>query len=328
MLKLLQCRGCLLLAIAISLLVDVNAFLPLVHTTARSSLTTRPATIYYSPDEYCALDDCDEDDEEVDANESFTSPPPFLHSPNILGSLARLAVAFGPHKMALHQIEHVQVTKYDEAHVDLEVVLCEEECLTLLVPVAFPKPCQSTEEEECLIDNMHELDTQATAQIQQWEWDCDHHEEVSAKAREYDALKETDSYPDWWQTAGFLTRDCSSLQRLLNEPDFHSEIKALVAYNLATDSQYDFYEVDQVAVAAVGPAGLIVKASAHEVDVLANVKSRKDGENADDDDDDATLKQPKILQIPYAFPSPASDIDALQAAVLQAVAMAGDFMEG
>jgi hypothetical protein len=312
-----------LCTLGMTLLTLIDALVPLIRPTKVPTLALH-ATIYFNQDEYCSLDDCDgDDDDDDDGSTSFLNAnqedaPVFLHSPNILGSLARLAVAFGPHKLSLNQIEQVQVSSFDTSHLDLQVVICEEECLTLLVPVAFPKPCHTTDEEECFLDNIHQLDSQATAQIQQWEWEQDHHELVAARARDYTVLKETDSYPSWWQKAGPLSRDCASLKRLLNEPDFQPEIKALVAYHLAMDSQYDLLEIDQVAVADVGPSGILLQASAYEISILVTV---------DEGDEKDVAKPPKMLQIPYEFPTAATNLEGIQAAVLQAVAMAGDFME-
>jgi hypothetical protein len=79
------------------------------------------------------------------------------------------------------------------------------------------------------------------------------------------------------------------------------------------------FEIDQVAVAAVGPAGLIVKASAYEISILASAEEYEE--------DGSCSKANTIFELPLPFSSPAQDVASLQAAVLQAVALASEFMD-
>ena len=64
------------------------------------------------------------------------------------GHLARLAVAFSPPEraLALDRIERVDVVCVRDDHIEIEAIVCEDGgCVSLSVPVKFPRDCHSSE---------------------------------------------------------------------------------------------------------------------------------------------------------------------------------------
>lgn len=307
-----------------------------VATITRRSLLR--ATIYAPSggweDEYCGLDD--------DGNEnSLFSSSPFhseieKHSALVsflsndhMTALARLAVAFSPpgHALELRDIEHVQVLRVDENHIDIQAVICENDgCVTLAVPVTFPHPCAETTDEsdlqECVMGNLGELWEQAETLLRTIEWDQAHDEEVQAGQRERQVLLATHDlqFPDWWARPGTreLTDECQSVRSLLNEDCFQAEIRALTDMALAesdamistddgnTDTGH--WTVEQAAVAAVGPAGFLIRAATRRLELFQDTATRK------------------MVEVPIFFGAKADNVSDLRAAVLGAVAAAGDFV--
>lgn len=267
------------------------------------------ATVYYpsasTEDDYSGIDD-----EAPFFRKEPSELAQFL-SREAVASLARLAVAFSPQGLKLKHLEDVHVLEVNSTHVDLEVVVCENDnCITLEVPVLLAHHCPVEQEmDDCVLDNLEEMDLEASRIIRQIEWDESHHEEMEDMRRQLLALQSTDDlhYPDWWTASGSLDTECQSMRRLLNEEDFVSEVKALAMQALGFETVE--WMVEQVAVAAVGPSGLLLRATAKEVKIF---------------DEESSLQ---LLEIPIAFTEKVLDVEALNSAVLGAVAAAGDFLE-
>jgi hypothetical protein len=306
----------------------------LQRLAGKQSFSSLSATIYAPSgdleDEYSELDE----DENENANNLFsTSSSSEKHSALVdflshdhITALARLAVAFSPpgHALALRDVEHVQVLRVDENHIDIQAVVCEEDgCVTLQVPVSFPHPCSVMDElEECVMGNIGELEVQAETFLRTIEWKESHYEEVQAEDREWQVLLATDDlhFPAWWvhPETREMSDECHSVRSLLNEDGFQAEIRALTEMALAesdavisTDDGHagtSDWTVEQAAVAAVGPAGFLIRAATQRIELFQETDSRK------------------VVEVPISFGATADNVSDLRAAVLGAVAAAGDFV--
>jgi hypothetical protein len=191
-------------------------------------------------------------------------------SKNFVASLARLAVAFSPPDRALRlkNIEKVQVLDMDEKHLDIEAVLCEnEECITLSVPVSFPSPCNAGSSldslSECIYDNINALDFEATRMVEKFRHDMDNFEAYRAEERRYNDLSRSHDFelPHWWvNPIGELIAECEFLKKLLNEDEFSKDLRGLACRTMSAVLGEDF-DVQQAAVAVIGPAGLVIRAN-------------------------------------------------------------------
>ena len=242
-------------------------------------------------------------------------------------ALARLAAAFGPrgHHLDLRHIEHVEVRAVDATHLDLEAVLCERDgCVTVAVPVHFPRPCSSHDGnvgalEECVISNVDELDGQATELLLALDWREEHHEEVATAQRELRALRDTDDlhFPEWWMPApagdagDALRTEGESLRRLLNEAEFADDVRDLAGQALMDtgNDAYDDWTVQRASVSAVGPAGFLLRAALEEI-VLFDAAPRT-----------------QLLEIPVPFDKAVGTADDLRSAVLNAVSGASGYSD-
>jgi hypothetical protein len=241
-------------------------------------------------------------------------------------ALARLAVAFAPpgHALDLRDVEHVQVLRVDENHIDIQAVVCEQDgCVTLQVPVTFPHPCFAGDElQECIMGNLGELEVQAETFLRTIEWKESNYEEVEAEQREWQVLLATDDLhlPVWWvhPETREMSAECQSVRNLLNEEGFLAEIRALTEMALtesdaviSTDDGHadtSNWTVEQAAVAAVGPAGLLIRAATQRFELFEEAENRR------------------IVEVPVSFGATANNVSDLRAAVLGAVAAAGDFV--
>jgi hypothetical protein len=241
-------------------------------------------------------------------------------------ALARLAVAFAPpgHALDLRDVEHVQVLRVDENHIDIQAVVCEQDgCVTLQVPVTFPHPCSEGDElQECIMGNLGELEVQAETFLRTVEWKESNYEDVQAGQREWQVLLETDDlhFPDWWvhPETREMRGECQSVRNLLNEDSFLAEIRALTGMALAesdavisTDDGHadtSDWTVEQAAVAAVGPAGLLIRAATQRLELYEETDTRR------------------IVEVPIAYGATANNVSDLRAAVLGSIAAAGDFV--
>jgi hypothetical protein len=188
-----------------------------------------------------------------------------------MGALARLAVVFSPadRRLELRDIEHARVLSIDENTIQIEAVLCEYDgCVTIAVPVSFPNPCVAERGDltGCVLENINALDEEANCELRKINWEKDHHEEIEASKRQLKALQNLENIdlPCWWVNPGpELVEECSFLRNLLNEDEFFDEVAALALHSLRSSMQGGF-EVDQASVAAVGPAGLVIRVSYKE----------------------------------------------------------------
>jgi hypothetical protein len=275
----------------------------------------------------------DEDEKETTNSLFSTSSSSEKHSALMdflshdrITALARLAVAFAPpgHALDLRDVEHVQVLRVDENHIDIQAVVCEQDgCVTLQVPVTFPHPCSEGDElQECVIGNLGELEVQAETFLRTIKWKESNYEEVQAEEREWQVLLETDDLhlPTWWvyPETREMSAECQSVRNLLNEDGFLAEIRAMTEMALtesdaviSTDDGHadtSDWTVEQAAVAAVGPAGLLIRAATQRLELFKETDTRR------------------VVEVPISFPATADNVSDLRAAVLGAVAAAGDFV--
>lgn len=209
-----------------------------------------------------------EDEEEVEVTVALADR--ISHDPDRICKLARLAVAFAPpgHTLTLQDLEHVEVVCVDEQHIEIAAVMCEEECVSVLVPVSFPHSCANGSLEECVLMELDELDEFAEVQISNMKAQEEEEENEDSLLCPLDRPCE---YPTWWVKPDGLTKmydDCNLVMNLLNDDDFAYDLKALATRgmweSLGADG-YDF-EVKKAVVAEVGLAGIYLRAKAKKID--------------------------------------------------------------
>lgn len=221
-----------------------------------------------------------------------------------MGALARLAAAFSPNALQLKQIEHVNVLVVDNQHLDIEAVVCEDDgCVTLLIPVQFPSPCDDNNGgmDECVIDNLLMLDDHAATVIEQKEL-----RERSQTADDYWRQElitcgDYDELPHWWMAG--LPSDCTTIQSLLNGEDFLHEIKSLAFHHLQSQVVNRSFRVEQAAVAGLCPSGMILRARVTEAPLFAEETTQ-------------------VRTVSIQFPYPVSTVEELRSQVLGAVSAA------
>jgi len=223
-----------------------------------------------------------------------------------IGALARLAVAFSPpeRKIAIKDIENINVVCVREDRIELEAILCESHgCVSLMVPVKFPTACEPNALEGCVMMNLKHLDTQAESYIIETEGE----QKLSqADLDELCLLSQKIDYPVWWvppECNAKLAADCDLIRGLLNEDEFMSSVVSLAQDGLDAAGTVGMYTVKKAKVAAVGPAGICFK-------VAATSPQRNDL---------------SVMDVMYPFGGePVQDVESLRALVLGAIAEAED----
>jgi hypothetical protein len=231
-----------------------------------------------------------------------------------MSSLARLAVAFSPpgQSLDLEQIRDLQIVNVDPSHIEISAVVCDEmQCVTLLVPINFPHSCGSTTGmEECVLENIDELDEEAQGVIQKRN-EIEHYQASSQHALDEDIMSalhastENVELPNWWispETNRDLVEECQLIRRLLNQEAYMNEVIALASIGLQEEMMHDV-NIAKAIVMAVGPSGLYFRAAT----------TNQDGTYT-------------ILDIPLRLRGPdgsqtLNDPESLRAAVLGAIAM-------
>ena len=235
-------------------------------------------------------------------------------------SLTRIACAFAPpphSNVHPNDVLSAHLVNLDATGIEIGIALSAGDgggCVQLLVPVPFPIPCQHEYDddsssssrifEECLLENVQLLDSQAYQKIAALEWKDENAELLAAQQRIIRQLKEepyNDELPDWWtfpELDLWLDEECVSMKDLLNEEDFAADLNSLFSRQLS-DSKI---EVFKVAVASIGPSGLFLRGYAEQ-------------KRLDDDDEDRIT----ILPLAIQFDERVKSRDTLQAAVLNLV---------
>jgi len=235
--------------------------------------------------------------------------------------LARLAVAFSPpeQRLTMKHLDSVHVVCVDEQHIEISAMMCEEECVSVLIPLTFPHSCESDDGdmEECVLENVDEMDAVAEVKISKMSERSEGFTEGCSQ-NDYDdmnlcASNKPYDFPTWWvqpndQQLGLnvadsmdLYKECQSIVRLLNEEDFQEDMISLAAKGLYDSLGADGcdYQMQKAVVAAVGPVGLCLRAKAKK----------------------ANEKGFSVIEIPIPFgKEPATDQNRLRALVLGAVA--------
>jgi len=241
-----------------------------------------------------------------------------LSLPTYMGSLKRIATAFAPAvgQAVLHpkQIESVTVLSLEATRMELGALVCEGgDCVNISIPVVFSKSCQdprqqSAATEESILNTIHELDKQATVEIEQAEIAEDNFEQIQSDERLHVELQDEGvrpNLPTWWtEAAGDLVMqdECSNVKNLLNDEEFQSEILALAKLQHSqTGVSKDEAKVTQAAVAFVGTSGVLLRANVQYSDEDGDVQN-------------------KIVNLPVPFPSgEAITVSAHRLAVLDLV---------
>mmetsp|Transcript_35484 Transcript_35484/g.86018 ORF Transcript_35484/g.86018 Transcript_35484/m.86018 type:complete len:392 (+) Transcript_35484:95-1270(+) len=247
-----------------------------------------------------------------------------------MGSFARLAAAFSPPErgIGIQDIEKVEVICVREDQIELEAILCENYgCVTLAVPIQFPTECGDNLDLGCAIQNLDTLDIRAETIVSKMQASL---EELSLENADLDELVELNdkmSFPNWWvlpadtPNAASLTKECESIQSLLNEAEFHSEIVALAQDGMEKNANIgntgwttkltSDYQVQRAKVAAVGPSGICMK--------VAAIQQSQPGRGT------------QYLDVAYPFSAsvtPIQDATALRANVLGVIAAADTSSNG
>jgi hypothetical protein len=219
------------------------------------------------------------------------------------GHLARLAVAFSPPERALRldAIEQVEVVCVHDDSIELQAVICQEGgCVSLNVPVTFPRSCYAEDPsslEGCIMKNLQELDAHAVTVLQNKQQDDDTCQLLNDQFH---------NFPEWWippECDPTLTADCEIVKGLLNDAEFQEDVRALAQD--AVNRIEDDWRVLQAKVAIVGPAGLCFKVKA--------TQQQQHGSSA---------SVAQVLDVVHPFDQVMSTVDALRAAVLGAIASA------
>ena len=267
----------------------------------------------YEEDVYCSIDDA-----EYDLYEECL-PDRLTINQDKIAPLARLAVAFSPPEsgLKLEDIENIEVLSMDENHIELSAVVCDgESCVTLFVPISFPHVCEKGNDgrtiEECILDNINELDTEAGKIISENKLNA---EEDMKKDQDFlhlssNNIRRVVDLPSWWIAPGDLYNECEIIRQLLNDEEYNFEINALASRGLEYLGNSNDFSLEKASVAAVGPAGFCFK---------ADVKKKENQNNRDDKEID--------VYIPYKFGVESiDDFQSLKAAVLGSVAEVGNFV--
>lgn len=167
-------------------------------------------------------------------------------------SLARMAAAFAPldHNLKLDRIDSVFVSNIDNLHIEIVAILCEhEECVQVQVPVDYPQSCtgEGYHVEECILENLEVLDSQAQA------------ERSNAIQSSLEMEPEQEEMPLWWTQSGCqesLATECDSLKDFFNANEFRDDLRLLAKRHAS--GAHDI--VLQACIAAVGPSGVMLRA--------------------------------------------------------------------
>ena len=219
------------------------------------------------------------------------------HDPENASILARIASAFSPqgYTIDLANIRDVRCICIDDKHLEIEVMVCDDhECSSLLVPVDFPEEC-NLEDEECIMNNVYNLNYQGNDLIQE-RMNVFADEEEAQKAHEIFKLISDSDYlkpsptalPEWWApaTSSEEISECNMMETLLNGADWQLEMRCLCKNMLQESGTAD--EVQLSRVKAIGPTGMILEAH-----VLLGGKSV---------DDYGGMNNIAILDVPIKFP--------------------------
>jgi len=191
-----------------------------------------------------------------------------------MDALAKIVVAFAPEgrQVKMEDIEYLQVISMDENHLDIEVEVCEVDgCVSMLIPVMFPSPCNSGEDEECLIDNIEELQDSAGGLVIKRRLEAEEENDYNSSLEGlFDPKACATEYPSWWIFPGQredIVLECETIRTLLNSADFRQEVSELTSYGISLERDYEDaedvkgdFEVMAAVVQSVGPAGLYIVA--------------------------------------------------------------------
>ena len=281
-----------------------------------------------------------------------------LESPYYTASLARIvAAAFAPaghSTMDLPNIANVFVMLVDEGHMELQATICDEQqCEAVDVPVVFPHPCP-TDNNECLLDNLEQLDFEADQILQHAEWEAmnngnsnhnQYHHQQSQRGGDTAVPQQNPAYnhrhpypqeaphdrnaqhqtqnnnngqlPSWWMEPQTwqMAEECNHLLSLLNEDRFQSERRAMVTFRVEM-------EVRQQNNGAKGDDDFVVEDVAMVAlgpgGFVAQAIVVHYGQH----------DRKQEMEVAISFPDPASNEAELRQLVADALEFAGSFSHG
>ena len=194
-------------------------------------------------------------------------------------TLARLASAYSPpgYDIPMEHVSDVRCRNLGGSFIEIEAVVCDSvECASLLVPVDFPEGCEADDRRrggrspppaavvmDCILRNVERLDVVGGGVIR----------ERGEARRAYEALRslgggggtsstasplgDDAEMPDWWEApiADEDVSECDLMRNILNGDDMRDMVLELAA-NLVGGG----WDVRDVRVDAVGPAGMVLRA--------------------------------------------------------------------
>lgn len=280
-------------------------------------------------------------------------------------TVTRLACAFAPagHEIHPNDLASAEIVDLDDHHISISAVVCDsDQCVTLLVPIDFPNNCgiyntntgtgaSATDTtissgndsgsttnllEECIVDNLEELDETAIRRIREQEYQQYNKNEIRNDETVWEELsvaKQDDELPSWWidtthvvlpfatpvNNNNQMVDECNNVRKLLNEQEFRNDIVALATRTCQELYPMDDFHCTKAAVTRVGPAGIIVKAKIRILD--------DDGDDGDDDDNNNNNDNNNtnddndilIIDLPVRFSSVVQTPEELRASVLGSV---------
>lgn len=239
--------------------------------------------------------------------------------------LARLAVAFSPSEIELHQITDIHVLSFDSSRLSIEAIVCEDDdegCVSFGIPLDLPMICRD-QSIDCILHNIDLLDRQASVILQkkaekqrvqaEFEW------ELETMHRDLQIANMV--YPSWWikPTGRAMQNECKRLQSLLNSCDLKYEVNMLARYALSRSGMPN-YVVNTAMVTAIGNAGILFSIRAHEkISVTSpSVASMK-----------ASMKKKSgpLISVSLSFEKSADTATDLRQTVLKIIDRASEFAQ-
>ncbi|CAB9507161.1 expressed unknown protein [Seminavis robusta] len=243
--------------------------------------------------------------------------------------LARLAAANPPTgtSIQLDHLEDVSILEVQETSIMLSAVVRNwDQCVTVAVPISFPSPCslgssfdfstdeqqelqqqQQEELQECILNNLQQLDQQAKDVLQQQAELEANYEAIQAykrQAAQLQSVEEVD-FPTWWiPPSDAIDVESKSLRSLLNEDDFRKDVLSLAKYGIRLQIHEDYYLVAQAGIRSISATGLMLGAL---------IRDPEDG------DAKSTPSNTIAVDIPIPFQNKAGDPNQLRDNVLDMV---------
>lgn len=283
------------------------------HLRIARASTPHKALIYGGDDGETVWEDVDETTKLASATTDLKSSVSGQLDPQLLLRVA-CSQAPPPHTN-LHPKDcldaHLVSVSRTGAGIAISVTTGGEGVAQLLVPITFPQPCPSGNE-DCLVQQFHQLDSESYQSIANKEWEEQHADQLAAQEQVIENLQEEPlgvDLPDWWTFAALnqgLVEECTNMKNLLNEDDFATDVNAIFQHRYKNQ---DFsIQAIKTCVASVGPFGVYMRSYAERIGAY----------------DDEKLDKFFTAELALQFDVEAQVKDELTALVLQLVESAGE----